>query len=185
MGKMYKSRVRFQFTPLREGRRVLKIRLVVDCYFNSRPSARGDIQISILFWRLSAFQFTSLREGRRAGAETKYQRDVFQFTPLREGRQCPPSLLQIPYYFNSRPSARGDLPFRDTSALLGLFQFTPLREGRLQHDIHSVPVIVISIHAPPRGATICHHLVDFRFDFNSRPSARGDLGFQMLTTSAA
>ena len=86
MGKMYKSRVRFQFTPLREGRRVLKIRLVVDCYFNSRPSARGDIQISILFWRLSAFQFTPLREGRRAGAETKYQRDVFQFTPLREGR---------------------------------------------------------------------------------------------------
>ena len=152
MGKMYKSRVRFQFTPLREGRRVLKIRLVVDCYFNSRPSARGDIQISILFWRLSAFQFTPLREGRRAGAETKYQRDVFQFTPLREGRQRGDTIRPPSTNFNSRPSARGDSVVKFAEAL-GVFQFTPLREGRRR--------------VPRLSCRALRH-------FNSRPSARGD-----------
>ena len=55
-------------------------------------------------------------------------------------------------YFNSRPSARGD----DT------------RVG--------IPSCnVISIHAPPRGATYATtSYVDEKTDFNSRPSARGD-----------
>ena len=33
---------------------------------------------------------------------------LFQFTPLREGRQKITSKGNMPYYFNSRPSARGD-----------------------------------------------------------------------------
>ena len=58
------------------------------------------------------------------------RRDVFQFTPLREGRLVCASCISTPIYFNSRPSARGDF--------LGVG--------------HNLPVI-ISIHAPPRGAT--------------------------------
>ena len=54
----------FQFTPLREGRRMDKINYKSFCYFNSRPSARGD----------------SRRPGVRASGK-------FQFTPLREGRR--------------------------------------------------------------------------------------------------
>ena len=79
-----------------------------------------------------------------------------------------------------------------------LFQFTPLREGRRNgkycvHDpvlisIHAPPrgatgngveleddAMKISIHAPPRGATrpfVGAFLL--RNHFNSRPSARGD-----------
>ena len=34
------------------------------------------------------------------------------------------------------------------------FQFTPLREGRLQRLAHCVDASQISIHAPPRGATL-------------------------------
>ena len=35
--------LRFQFTPLREGRRTLpKLLCIAGTYFNSRPSARGD-----------------------------------------------------------------------------------------------------------------------------------------------
>ena len=57
-------------------------------------------------------------------------------------------------HFNSRPSARGD-------TLLALWRFS----------VH------ISIHAPPRGATMpsCLH-ASSRPYFNSRPSARGDEG---------
>ena len=79
--------------------------------------------------------------------------EAFQFTPLREGRHG-----RTAHKF---PSFK--------------FQFTPLREGRLQRRARDVPVVVISIHAPPRGATwttltICR----FTRNFNSRPSARGD-----------
>ena len=63
---------------------------------------------------------------RRAEAWTRQ----FQFTPLREGRRRGRLSGQRRGYFNSRPSARGD----------GFVAFL-LRGG------------LISIHAPPRGAT--------------------------------
>ena len=55
---------------------------------------------------------------------------VFQFTPLREGRHNGKGLAAWLRYFNSRPSARGD--FRNYA---------------------TQEVNLISIHAPPRGAT--------------------------------
>ena len=60
--------------------------------FNSRPSARGDHR----------------RHKYMQGAQK------FQFTPLREGR-LKLKLLMIPMtYFNSRPSAMGDLCIKQT-----------------------------------------------------------------------
>ena len=102
------------------------------------------------------------------------------------------------WHFNSRPSARGDaitvapammmLPFQFTplregrpvaavvDALSVLFQFTPLREGRRCHLRALFKPQSISIHAPPRGATVVHRelIAEQQADFNSRPSARGD-----------
>ena len=106
-------------------------------------------------------------------------------------------------YFNSRPSARGDSVLCASILTTILFQFTPLREGRLGVDYrlqkirlfqftplregrrigdHVVCAVDgISIHAPPRGATIRNtKSPDSQFYFNSRPSARGDT---MLNTS--
>ena len=99
---------------------------------------------------------------------------VFQFTPLREGRRrfaalpaggqisihAPPrgATRSYAYHklckdFNSRPSARGDLPV----------------------FVRVVPAGRISIHAPPRGATCGCRARRWRSaNFNSRPSARGD-----------
>ena len=79
---------------------------------------------------------------------------------------------------------------------MSIFQFTPLREGRLRVEfthaeqlisIHAPPrgatgddgkqiaVVDISIHAPPRGATVPGKPVSLGTEhFNSRPSARGD-----------
>ena len=56
------------------------------------------------------------------------------------------------YYFNSRPSARGD----DSVRLV-------------------LAVRPISIHAPPRGATRSRKTACSGNYFNSRPSARGDV----------
>ena len=188
----------FQFTPLREGRR-WRLWLAAGwlCYFNSRPSARGD---------------RSCRR-RHAGQAP------FQFTPLREGRPFPVATrLSRSIDFNSRPSARGDCGKVSPSILRDIsihapprgatppaqpqirtacvFQFTPLREGRQVYKSHgfgrtyfnSRPsargdspgrgyqlLINISIHAPPRGATAgCITVVAVSSNFNSRPSARGD-----------
>ena len=78
-------------------------------HFNSRPSARGDCLVAINFAK--------------------------------------------PRNFNSRPSARGD-SFGAISAIVCKFQFTPLREGRPYCDDEMKYVFLISIHAPPRGATV-------------------------------
>ena len=97
------------------------------------------------------FQFTPLREGRLDYDELNIECEVFQFTPLREGRRPRSGSCHNRRYFNSRPSARGDVSF--------LFQLC---------------ILPISIHAPPRGATAKGNFPACCNHFNSRPSARGD-----------
>ena len=76
--------------------------------------------------------------------------------------------------FNSRPSARGDIFVSACPLYKPKFQFTPLREGR-QLSKEAVGIYIISIHAPPRGATRDFERSSFTArNFNSRPSARGD-----------
>ena len=121
----------FQFTPLREGRHV------------------GETAVA----QHTLFQFTPLREGRLGTMGSRLLWSIFQFTPLREGRRV---LLPSPspsFYFNSRPSARGDSACCLQVHALTAFQFTPLREGR-RPALDLKPIgSRISIHAPPRGAT--------------------------------
>ena len=142
----------FQFPLLREGR-------------------RGKSCTTSSFLR---FQFTLLREGRLDDVMNALKPILFQFTPLREGRHVSDEGVRVHFYFNSRPSARGDsctsissvlftisihAPPRGATQLIGIgcgssiFQFTPLREGRLP---------IRPVHPRVRGY------------FNSRPSARGD-----------
>ena len=80
--------------------------------------------------------------------------------------------------FNSRPSARGDLFPMTLTEVPILFQFTPLREGRPEVVGGAMTNLNISIHAPPRGATLrgLRHQLPV-FYFNSRPSARGDIAW--------
>ena len=185
----------FQFTPLREGRpsrtganpgaEAISIHAPprgatrsADAArhtpnFNSRPSARGD--------RYRAASYSARKISIHApprGATVWLDEEPldwpFQFTPLREGRRQPGGKRRNTHDFNSRPSARGDKSPgrtpggshisihapprgathpRETFPASRLFQFTPLREGRRQRN----------------------HKVSERFNFNSRPSARGDL----------
>ena len=159
----------FQFTPLREGRRAqqhhgvsglcnfnsrpsargdpafLVVRLLLRHHFNSRPSARGDMEAAEL---AKMSQYISIHAPPR-GATRRHRkprtRFPFQFTPLREGRPAHTrSGDSEPDNFNSRPSARGDLP---------LFRVRQVQD--------------ISIHAPPRGATVMipafQPLIEFQF----------------------
>ena len=146
--------------------------------FNSRPSARGD---------------------RKSTSRT--QSNLFQFTPLREGRLRVMPGGYTPGNFNSRPSARGDSRFVVLDCYLCISIHAPPR-GATHSVARRLGVRVISIHAPPRGATthapcasFCHiisihapprgatlflrHLRRGR-NFNSRPSARGDVSWEDL-----
>ena len=191
-----RSALGFQFTPLREGRhedeadqhrrgisihapprgatRALTRRTTSPSYFNSRPSARGDTRSATRWHRRILFQFTPLREGRRTrfrglvvivisihapprgatcvGTSMTNCFTIFQFTPLREGRHTSNCI----------------------SCFVDKFQFTPLREGRLGSQNVTRQRVQISIHAPPRGATLIRFFNRFPLYFNSRPSARGD-----------
>ena len=106
-------------------------------------------------------------------------------------------MLLTPYYFNSRPSARGDREAVQLCREENISIHAPPRGATWKLDRFSRSRY-ISIHAPPRGATEPRRLADrvanaFQFtplregrprrhgtprltraDFNSRPSARGD-----------
>ena len=164
----------FQFTPLREGRRGTKMKISIKKISIHAPP-RGATRRQVLHFPHLLFQFTPLREGRpalseKAGISKTFQftplregrpalsekagiSKTFQFTPLREGRRMATESRLTPLgYFNSRPSARGDADLVEPA------------EGES-----------ISIHAPPRGATIRGaSSLTATMNFNSRPSARGD-----------
>ena len=76
---------------------------------------------------------------------------VFQFTPLREGRPHPTTEVVSVSDFNSRPSARGDV-------------------RRLQT---AYPSTRISIHAPPRGATLRQRQAETKRRFQFTPLREG------------
>ena len=188
----------FQFTPLREGRRCSRpARRVRPFYFNSRPSARGDGFKDAQRFTIKIFQFTPLREGRQGAKARSIGASEFQFTPLREGRRrCGANKGGEPHISIHAPP-RGATPRWVRTAAADRFQFTPLREGRRSAagadgshsgNFNSRPsargdcklarwlnAAFISIHAPPRGATLpCITVVAVNSYFNSRPSARGD-----------
>ena len=142
-----------------------------------------------------AFQFTPLREGRQIVSAFSQSCLSFQFTPLREGRPCRtrhPRLVSISIHapprgatdrpcrlahallFQFTPLREGRPPAYTRIEMIQLFQFTPLREGRHFLPKKKISRGLISIHAPPRGATFCVNFLFKLVYFNSRPSARGD-----------
>ena len=150
----------FQFTPLREGRPALNYTAEPFHQISIHAPPRGATRPSFAF-RPSAVYFNS--------------------RPSARGDRFRGGIPQRPSYFNSRPSARGDgwagacaplpLAFQFTPLREGrpelasklsdackLFQFTPLREGRLPQEFSMRRAALISIHAPPRGATLRAHV---------------------------
>ena len=142
-------------------------------YFNSRPSARGDKQCAVCGRRPSisihapprgatikergwlrgyAISIHAPPRGATIQSTTSSPSKSFQFTPLREGRR---HIQRAPHHshdFNSRPSARGDLEVfaQDVEFLISIH--APPR-GATANPADVVARRKISIHAPPRGAT--------------------------------
>ena len=178
-------------------------------HFNSRPSARGDISLSMYPEDLKHFNSRPSARGDTKRSLRVCGFPAFQFTPLREGRLEESNIAAPIFDFNSRPSARGDPPCVLLPQTRSPFQFTPLREGRqrgdgvirLAYNFNSRPSArgdhihprweffqAISIHAPPRGATSAadagRNASSFQFTplREGRPSSGGS-GFLRLRIS--
>ena len=143
------------------------------------------------------FQFTPLREGRRGMERQQRQRWLisihapprgatgtrricgirsanFNSRPSARGDQAQRQGLRLRRYFNSRPSARGDLFLTSNLQGVVISIHAPPR-GATDAAVHVRGPERISIHAPPRGATHSQQKLLLRMmNFNSRPSARGD-----------
>ena len=142
-----------QFTPLREGRRPCPHQHCSrSCYFNSRPSARGDKAQTSLYRSSTNFNSRPSARGDISRASDVMRKTYFNSRPSARGDKAYIIKCWKITYFNSRPSARGDRKIKTIDDPNDLFQFTPLREGRRAMAGRSC--------AKPH--------------FNSRPSARGD-----------
>ncbi len=120
------------------------------------------------------FQFTPLREGRHHSLLFLPLPSPFQFTPLREGRRINRVVRAADVNFNSRPSARGD-KIVETDCMLPIISIHAPPRGATELRSKIYEAKQISIHAPPRGATPAQKSITPVGDyFNSRPSARGD-----------
>ena len=186
----------FQFTPLREGRRGRRRQQQRGADISIHAPPRGATHGCLPCEAREQISIHAPPRGATCAEIVGFVQRVFQFTPLREGRRRCTGLLaslcisihapprgatkpssrpaDIERYFNSRPSARGDLSMR-------------MRRTRYSISIHAPPRGAtscaggcssrcdISIHAPPRGATSSGIVaVGCTSNFNSRPSARGD-----------
>ena len=102
------SFLRFQFTPLREGR-LYKIWFIVNgINFNSRPSARGDAVSSCVFSILLISIHAPPRGATSCGGVRRACRADFNSRPSARGDGSGRRIHRLPCHFNSRPSARGD-----------------------------------------------------------------------------
>ena len=143
--------------------------------FNSRPSARGDVETKRKNAEGIAISIHAPPRGATEMTDPDGESYEFQFTPLREGRPHDGRESCRAEYFNSRPSARGDFKFRKEKNNEYISIHAPPR-GATAVVLMTHSADLISIHAPPRGATLAHGWYDIAVnDFNSRPSARGDL----------
>ena len=134
----------FQFTPLREGRRLQVAETRAKVNFNSRPSARGDVRRFRKRGTPCDFNSRPSARGDCWAAGRCIFPGLFQFTPLREGRPQIPSSSSATRYFNSRPSARGDGKRYAISANL---LFNPYKSAWLNNSATQfVEIILVIFH---------------------------------------
>ena len=127
----------FQSTPLREGRHYENQLKAVSKEVSIHAPPRGATSRKSYSRGSQSFNPRPSARGDPKDYREKMNTIVFQSTPLREGRRHKMNHLKpLPKSFNPRPSARGDMTYEELTSNIG----------------------VVSIHAPPRGATKAERL---------------------------
>ena len=165
---------KFQFTPLREGRQERLITAEAERNisihapprgatqhhpewrsrhfdFNSRPSARGDNR-PVCFLVVVDISIHAPPRGATFARRKRRSTSISIHAPPRGATRCLPDGCESAY-FNSRPSARGDVPNAEARSAIWDFNSRPSARGDFNFYREAFDNLIISIHAPPRGAT--------------------------------
>ena len=143
----------FQFTPLREGRRLTPDEMgELTDYFNSRPSARGDVLVHHNPTKLIISIHAPPRGATRRYCTATKRKSISIHAPPRGATRHPTGRAQR-HLISIHAPPRGATPAAWLLPAPIEFQFTPLREGRRACWL-AADGANISIHAPPRGATV-------------------------------
>ena len=187
----------FQSTPLREGRPAGRRLSTVRARFNPRPCARGDMKhffILPITWCFNprpcargdgtchahqatcpSFNPRPCARGDRSTDKMAQPHDMFQSTPLREGRPNPGPTGSTPRCFNPRPCARGDVGCRGPVGCIIVSIHAPAR-GATPGYLADAVYYLVSIHAPARGATTIIYRWSALHQFQSTPLREGRPG---------
>ena len=130
--------IRFQFTPLREGRHDgERVRFAPWRYFNSRPSARGDTKPFRGFANMMYFNSRPSARGDRADVDAACRHNISIHAPPRGATHG--DVEKVPQLFISiHAPPRGATAFPASVCPFPVFQFTPLREGRRKHGVSPI-----------------------------------------------
>ena len=183
----------FQYQPLHEGLHSVRMRSSTRRYFNTSPSTRGFKALTSIC-SVTLFQYQPLHEGLRAPPSRCILSRPFQYQPLHEGLlgagperhgrrisiPAPPrgaschgrSADSRQLDFNTSPSTRGFGMLSRPRRGQVRFQYQPLHEG-LQTDILRLLLRMISIPAPPRGASASPLQRPLRAEFQYQPLHEG------------
>ena len=122
------------------------------------------------------FRSTPPREGRPERGHVPACFMEFRSTPPREGRLGTDQLSDTLELFRSTPPREGRPQQARQRPWLRSFRSTPPREGRPLDLVDHHQCLIVSIHAPTRGATRRRRCsAPSRKCFDPRPHARGDL----------
>ena len=145
-------------------------------YFNSRPSARGDTPPKGAAARNCPISIHAPPRGATLWLSDNVCPANFNSRPSARGDRLIARCAARRTHFNSRPSARGDRAAERRRLHPRISIHAPPRGATITRR-EAIQLCRISIHAPPRGATRVVFLSFVAFHFNSRPSARGDISF--------
>ena len=128
-----RKRQAFQFTPLREGRQIHTPLDKIPIQISIHAPPRGATVIAWVNGGLSGL--------------------ISIHAPPRGATLLALTCLPMAFYFNSRPSARGDLPRASRCAQAAPISIHAPPRGATVSQMRPNLLDDISIHAPPRGAT--------------------------------
>ena len=163
----------FQFTPLREGRHARTVQPPRRHDFNSRPSARGDNGGD---WEARG-SYISIHAPPRGATENKNAFlggiDISIHAPPRGATARGWGKKRWKTSFQFTPLREGRHARREGEETTGYFNSRPSARGDPWKSDGGGAINGISIHAPPRGATKCFLVINYDKDISIHAPPRG------------
>ena len=143
-------------------------------YFNSRPSARGDLMARSKTKKISHFNSRPSARGDVRAASRGRGLCISIHAPPRGATGVSASRSSVSLRISIHAPPRGATARQNVGDCIRVFQFTPLREGRLSQKSITPVGDYFNSRPSARGDSGQRPPSLLNPHFNSRPSARGD-----------